>query len=121
MFFPAIDHVFEGSPAPAGRKSPIRSLFVQARLSLPAKLLVGVFVALRQLGTWQGIALATSDRASQLVKEDGFNYCSLLQVSRREPLVNILIGVLASSLIAARVLNELKPGNTRLIEASVIG
>ena len=74
-----------------------------------------------QFGTWQVLAWQHLAAPSRMVNEDGFNYYSLLQVSGREPLVNILIGVFAPSLIVARILNELKPGNAHLIEALVIG
>jgi hypothetical protein len=68
-----------------------------------------------QLGMWQGLAWQHLIARRGIVEEDGFYYCSLLQVSSRKPLVNILIGVNASSFVVARILNELKSGNTHLI------
>jgi hypothetical protein len=56
-----------------------------------------------------------------VVEEDGLDDGGLLEIVRREALVDIQVAVDAASLIVARILNKLEGWNADRVEAILVG
>src|SRR5215469_13838661 len=69
----------------------------------------------------QGLPWQHSVTLRSVIDKNRHNRCRLLQILFRETLISVEIGVDTASLIIARILNELEPGQSDLVERDVIG